>query len=53
MGVLAQLTAYQFGSAQHIAPLVITAKLHVAAVPLKQLIKVIALHNHVVELKET
>ena len=52
MGILAQLTADQFRSAQHVAPLVVTAKLHVAAVPFEQLIEVIALHNHVIEFQE-
>ena len=52
MCILAQLAANQFCSAQHVAPLVIAAKLHVAAVPFEQLIEIIALHNHVVEFQE-
>ena len=48
--ILAQLPADQFCTAQHVGPLVVAAELHIAAVFLVQLIEVIALHNHVVEL---
>ena len=51
-GVFAQLPADQFCSPQHVAPLVIAAELHVAAVFLVQHIEIIALHDHVVELQE-
>ena len=52
VGILAQLTADQLGAAQHVAPLVIAAKLHVAAVMLEHVVEVVALHDHVVELEE-
>ena len=52
MSILTQLTTNQLGTAEHVAPLVISAKLHVTAVTLEQLIEVVALHDHVVELKE-
>ena len=52
MGILAKLSPDQFGSAQHIAPLIISAELHVAAVTLEQLIEIIALHDHVVKFQE-
>ena len=52
VGILAQLAADQLGAAQHIAPLVIAAELHIAAVVLEHIVEVVALHDHVVELKE-
>ena len=39
-------------AAQHIAPLVVAAELHIAAVVLEQVVEVVGLHNHVVELQE-
>jgi len=50
IGVLAQLAADQLGAAQHIAPLVVAAELHIAAVVLEHIVEVVALHDHVVEL---
>jgi len=52
VSVLTQLTADKLGTAKHVAPLVIAAELHVAAVMLVQVVEVVALHDHVVELKE-
>ena len=52
MGVLAQLAANQLRAAQHVAPLVITAELHVAAHGLEHVVEVVGLHNHVVEFQE-
>ena len=52
VSVLAQLLADQFGTAQHIAPLVVAAELHVAAVLLEHVVEVIGLHDHIVELQE-
>ena len=52
MGVLAQLPADQLGAAQHVAPLVVAAELHVAAVFLEQHIEIVALHDHVVKFQE-
>ena len=52
VGVLAQLAADQLGAAQHVAPLVVAAELHVAAVMLEQVVEVVGLHGHVVELQE-
>ena len=49
---LFQLPADQIGARQHIAPLVVASGLQAAAIFLKQLKKVIGLHQHVVELKE-
>ena len=52
ISVLAQLAADQLGAAQHVAPLVVAAELHVAAVVLEHVVEVVALHDHVVELEE-
>ena len=52
ISILAQLAADKLGAAQHIAPLVIAAELHVAAVMLEHVVEVVALHDHVVELEE-
>ena len=52
MRVLAQLAANQLGAAEHITPLVVAAELHVAAVVLEQVVEVVGLHGHVVELEE-
>ena len=52
IGIFAQLFTDQFRAAQHIAPLVITAELHIAAVVLEQVIEIVALHDHVVEFQE-
>ena len=51
-GVLAQLAADELGAPQHVGPLVVAAKLHVAAVVLVQVVEVVALHGHVVEFQE-
>ena len=53
VSILAELLAYELGSAEHIAPLIIAAELHVAAVVLEQIVEIVALHYHIVELKET
>ena len=50
--IVAGLFANQFGSAKHIAPLVIAAKLHIAAIMSMKIIKIIGLHNHIVKLKK-
>ena len=50
--VLAELPADQLRAAEHIAPLVVAAELHIAAVVLEEVIEVVGLHDHVVELKE-
>ena len=52
MRVLAELPADQLRAAEHIAPLVVAAELHIAAVVLEEVIEVVGLHDHVVELKE-
>ena len=52
MSVFAQFAANQLGTAQHIAPLVITAKLQIAAIFLEHVVEVVALHNHVVEFQK-
>ena len=52
MGVLAQLAADELRAAQHVAPLIVAAELHVAPVVLEQVVEVVGLHNHVVELQE-
>ena len=52
VGILAQLAADQLGAAQHVAPLVVPAELHVAAIVLEHVVEVVALHDHVVELQE-
>ena len=50
--IFAELAADQLGTAEHVAPLVISAELHVAAVFLVQCIEIVALHDHVVEFQE-
>ncbi len=52
VSILAQLAADQLSAAQHVAPLVIAAKLHVAAIVLEHVVEVVALHDHVVEFQE-
>ena len=52
MGVLAQLPADELRTAQHVRPLVVAAELHVAAVALEEVVEVVGLHDHVVELQE-
>ena len=52
MSVLAELTSDKLCTAQHVAPLVITAELKVAVVLLEHVIKVVGLHDHVVKLQE-
>ena len=52
MCVLAELFADKLCAAEHIAPLVVAAKLHIAAVFLIESVKVVALHYHIVEFKE-
>ena len=52
VGVLAQLAADELGAAQHIGPLIVAAELHIAAVVLEQVVEVVGLHDHVVELQE-
>ena len=42
----------QLRAAQHIAPLVVAAELHIAAVVLEHIVEIVALHDHVVELQE-
>ena len=53
VSILAELFAYELGSAEHVAPLIVAAELHVAAVVLEQIVEIVALHYHIVELKET
>ena len=52
VGVLAQLAADELSAAQHVAPLVVAAELHVAAVVLEHVVEVVALHDHVVKFEE-
>jgi len=52
MGVLAQFLADEFGAGKHVAPLVIPAELHIAVMGLEEMIEVVGLHDHVVELEE-
>ena len=44
--------ADELGAAQHVGPLVVAAELHVAAVVLEQVVEVVGLHDHIVELQE-
>ena len=46
------LLADELRAAKHVAPLIVAAKLHVAAIFLEKMVEIIALHDHVVELKE-
>ena len=50
--VLLKLSADQVRAGEHVAPLVVAAELHLAAVFLVQVEEVIGLHQHVVELEE-
>ena len=52
MRVFAKLAANQFGAAEHIAPLIVAAKLHVAVIVLEEVVKVVRLHDHIVKLKK-
>ena len=52
IGLLVQLAPDQFTAAEHVAPLIVAAELQIAAIMLEQIVEVIALHDHVVELKE-
>ena len=52
IGVFAALLADKLGAGEHVAPLVVAAELHVAAVVLVQIPEVVCLHYHVVELEE-
>ena len=52
MRIFAQLFADQLRAAQHVGPLIIAAELHVAAIVLEQVVEIVALHDHVVELQE-
>ena len=47
---LSKLAADELRAAQHIRPLIVAAELHIAAVVLEQMIEVVGLHNHIVEL---
>ena len=44
MSVLAEFSSDQLCTTEHVAPLVISAELHVAAISLEQLVEVVALH---------
>ena len=50
--IFTQLAANQLCAAQHIAPLVVAAKLQVTAILLIERVEIVALHDHVIELKE-
>ena len=52
VGVLAELAADQLRAAEHIRPLVVAAELQVAAVFLKEMQEIVALHDHVVKFQE-
>ena len=52
MGVFAEFLSYKLGPGKHVAPLVIAAELHIAAVVLEHIVEIIRLHDHIVELKE-
>ena len=52
IGIFSCLSADQIRSRQHIAPLVVAAELHVAAVMIVQIKKIIGLHNHIIKFKK-
>ena len=52
IGVPAGFFTDQFCSAEHVAPLIVAAELHVAAVMLVEVPEVVRLHDHVVELQK-
>ena len=52
MGILAQLPADELRAAQHVGPLIVAAELHVAVVGLEEVVEIVGLHDHVVELQE-
>ena len=47
---LPSLRRISCGATEHVGPLVVAAKLHVAAVVLEEVVEIVALHYHVVEL---
>ena len=51
-GIFPLFAADQVCAGQHIAPLVIASHLQAAAMALEQFKKIIALHQHIIELKE-
>ena len=50
--IFSKFTTNQLCTCKHIAPLIISAKFQITAVFLEQLIEIIRLHDHVVELEE-
>ena len=52
MGVFTKFAADQFRTAQHVAPLIISAELHITSIFLEQHIKIVALHDHIVKFQE-
>ena len=52
MGIFSELLSNKFRSGKHVAPLVITAELHIAAVVLIEAVEVISLHEHIGKFQE-
>ena len=52
MGIFSELLSNKFRSGEHIAPLVITAELHIATVVLIEAVEVISLHEHIGKFQE-
>ena len=52
MGILAELAADKLRAGKHVRPLIVAAELEVASVVKEKSVEVIALHEHVIELKE-
>ena len=52
MGVFSKLLTDKLRSGKHIAPLVVTAELHITAVVLIEAVEVVALHEHIGKFQE-
>ena len=53
MGIFTEFFTDKFSTAKHIAPLVVTAELHITTVFFVEIVEVVTLHNHIVEFEET
>ena len=50
--MICDLHRWELRAREHIAPLIVAAELQIAAVILEERVEIVALHNHVVELKK-
>ena len=52
MGIFSEFLTDKFRSGKHIAPLIITAELHIAAIVLIEAVEVVSLHEHIGKFQE-